>query len=82
MVEIKQFEVFILSKDINPNITQGMRGVVLEIWTKNDFEVEFVKDDGTNYDFDGHFTFTIDKSYIEKLFYWKTVCYKLSNDNA
>ena len=67
MVQIKQYDVFILSKDLNPNITQGMKGVVLETWSDNEFEVEFVKDDGTNYEFDGNGTFTIEKSYIEKL---------------
>jgi hypothetical protein len=67
MAEIKQYDVFILSKNINPNITRGMQGVVLEIWSDNDFEVEFVKDDGSNCEFEGNFTFTIDKSYIEKL---------------
>ena len=44
-----------------------MEGVILEIWNENDFEVEFVKADGSNYEFEGKFTFTIDKSYIEKL---------------
>ena len=67
MAEIKQYDVFILSKDINPNITRGMQGVVLEIWSANDFEVEFVKEDGSNYEFEGSPTFTIDKSFIDKL---------------
>jgi hypothetical protein len=67
MEPIKQFDVFILSKDINPNITRGMAGVVLEILAENVFEVEFVKKDGSNYEFNGNFTFTIDESYIEKL---------------
>ncbi len=67
MSEIKQYDIFILSKDINPNITKGMRGVILDVWTDETFEAEFVKENGTNYGFEGSFTFTIDKSYIEKI---------------
>jgi hypothetical protein len=67
MAGIKQYDVFILSKNINPNITRGMKGVVLEIWKNTHFEVEFVKEDGSNYEFEGNGTFTIDKTFIEKL---------------
>jgi hypothetical protein len=67
MVEIKQYDVFRLTKDINPKITRGMKGVILEIWPGNNFEVEFVKEDGTNYEFEGNFTFTIDETFIDKL---------------
>jgi len=64
MQTIKQFDVFILAKDINPAITRGMSGVILEIWDNYSYEVEFVKDDGTNYEFDGQSAFTIDSTYI------------------
>jgi len=67
MSGIKQYDVFILSKDINPNITKGMRGVILEVWTDETFEPEFVKDDGSNYGFESNFTFTIHRIYIEKI---------------
>jgi hypothetical protein len=67
MQNLKQYDVFILAKDINPAIVSGMQGVILEIWNENDFEVEFVKDDGTNYQYEGQPTFTIDRSFIGKV---------------
>lgn len=69
MNKIKQYDCFILEKDINPNITKGMEGVVLEIYDNGFYEVEFLKSDGTNYGFDNEFTFTIDKSFIGKITY-------------
>jgi hypothetical protein len=64
---IKQYDVFILNKDINPAITKGMEGVILEIWDSNSYEVEFVKEDGTNYEFEEQSTFTIDCTYIGEI---------------
>ena len=66
MNTIKQYDVFELAKDINPNITKGMEGVILEVYDSKTYEVEFVKDDGSNYEFEGQFTFTIDSSFIVK----------------
>lgn len=53
MHSFKPYDVFILSKNINPGITRGMEGVILEIWDNNSYEVEFVREDGTNYEFEG-----------------------------
>ena len=39
-------------------------GVILEIWDENTFEVEFVKEDGSNYEYNGMNTFTINSSYF------------------
>jgi hypothetical protein len=64
MQDIRQYDVFTLAKDINPAITKGMKGVILEIWAVDSFEVEFVKKDATNYEYKGQATFTIDGSYI------------------
>lgn len=66
MQNLKQYDVFILAKDINPAITSGMQGVIIEIWDECAFEVEFVKDDGSNYQYKGRATFTIDSSFIKK----------------
>ncbi len=66
MNTIKQYDVFELAKDINPNITKGMEGVILEIYDSKTYEVEFVKDDGSNYEFEGQFIFTINSSFIVK----------------
>ena len=64
MNTIKQYDVFKLAKDINPNITKGIEGVILEIYDSKTYEVEFVKEDGSNYEFEGQFTFTIGSSFI------------------
>lgn len=65
--KIKQYDTFTLGKDVNHAIVKGMAGVVLEIWSDDSYEVEFVKPDGTNYEFNGQFTFTIDRSYISEI---------------
>jgi hypothetical protein len=67
MKTLKQFDVFELAKDINPNIKKGMRGVILDIWGVDAYEVEFVKEDGTNYEYKGQSTFTIDGSCIGQI---------------
>ena len=67
MQKIKQYDVFVLSKDINPAIIKGMQGVILEAWNDETYLVEFVKDDGTNYEFEDQSMFTIDNSFIERI---------------
>jgi hypothetical protein len=67
MVTVKQYDVFKLTRDLNAVITKDMKGVILEIWNDNSFEVEFVKDDGTNYEYNDQSTFTIDKSFIGEI---------------
>lgn len=37
----------------------AMRGVILEVWDAETFEVEFLNTEGCNYEFDGQFTFTV-----------------------
>lgn len=60
----QQYQTFILSKDLNPVITAGMIGVILEVYDKNTFEAEFVKSDGSNYEFEGQGTFTVQSDVI------------------
>lgn len=62
---LQQYETFELIKDLNPVITKGMRGVILEIYDQDTYEVEFVKDDGTNYEYEGQGTFTIKSDVIK-----------------
>ena len=62
---MKQYDTFILKEDLNPEIKAGITGVILEICGKDDIEVEFVKQDGTNYEYNGQPTFTIKKNIIE-----------------
>jgi hypothetical protein len=67
MATVKQYDVFKLAKDLNPLITTGMEGVILEVWNDNSFEIELVNDDGTNYEYNGAATFTIDKSFVGEI---------------
>ena len=61
---MKQYDTFILKEDLNPEIKAGMTGVVLEIFTKDEIEAEFLKEDGSNYEYNGQATFTIKKDQI------------------
>jgi hypothetical protein len=66
---MKQYDRFILKEDLNPVIKAGMTGVILEIYSEKDIEVEFVKEDGANYKYNESFTFTISKDIIELIPY-------------
>jgi hypothetical protein len=56
---ITQYQVFKLSRDLNPVILKGMEGVILEILEPDKtFEVEFL-DGAFNIEYEGAFTFTI-----------------------
>ena len=60
MATLEQDQSFELSKDLNPVIVKGMMGVVLEInEADNTFAVEFPKEDGSNYKFEGNTVFTV-----------------------
>lgn len=64
--------MFVLLKDLNPKITKGMQGVILEIYNNGEaFEVEFPLEDGTNITYDGRITFIVNKEQIKKVKYWK-----------
>ena len=67
MAKFEQYDVFRLSKDLNPVMKKGMIGAILEVYDDTHFEVEFSKPDGTDYEFEGNFTFSIDESYMEKI---------------
>ena len=71
MQTIQQYDVFLLDKDLNPIITKGMQGVILEVWNDNSFEIEFVREDGTNYEYRGEATFTVDRSIIGEIIWTK-----------
>lgn len=61
---MEQYDTFILKEDRNPKIKAGMIGVILEILSKDDIEVEFVKEDGSNYEYNEQAAFTIKKDII------------------
>ncbi len=68
MIKLNQYDSFELLVDINPNIQKGMIGVVLEIYDSlDDYEVEFIKSDGTNFDYNGECTFTLNRKDIKPL---------------
>lgn len=63
----EQDQSFELSRDINPEITKGMMGVILKILEPDkSFEVEFPREDGSNYG-DKTFTISIDDILAESL---------------
>lgn len=54
-----QYQVIELVESINPVIKVGMQGVVLEVLDSDTYEIEFLDDDGFNFEFEGRFTFTL-----------------------
>jgi hypothetical protein len=56
---MQRYQVIELIVDINPQLKKGMKGVILEIWDADTYEVEFVDDDATNIEFEGMSTFTL-----------------------
>jgi len=60
----KQYQTVELQIDLNPIIIKGMTGVILEIWDENHFEIEFVRKDGSNCEYDGNVTFTVNSTMI------------------
>lgn len=62
---LKQYQMIELIKDLNPVIKAGMKGVILEIYNEKTYEVEFVKDDGVNIQYEGKITFTINVDYFK-----------------
>jgi ribonuclease inhibitor len=63
----RQYDIFQLAKDLNPVIKRGMLGVILEVLDSKNYEVEFIQNDGNNYEYDGNYTFTIDNSFFEDI---------------
>ena len=62
MPQIEQNQSFELCKDLSPEITKGMMGIILEIREPDkSFEVEFPREDGGRY---GDRTYTISMDYI------------------
>jgi len=51
---LKQYQMVELIKNLNPVIKAGMKGVILEIYDENTYEVEFVNDDGINLQYEGN----------------------------
>jgi hypothetical protein len=61
---MKQYQAIELINDINPVIKKGMIGVILEVLDAETYIVEFVKKDGTNYEYNGEFTFDLKRTDI------------------
>ena len=62
---MKQYDVFILKEDLNSEIKAGQKGVILEVYNDEQVEVEFIKPDGSNFEYMGQYTFTVTKVIIE-----------------
>jgi hypothetical protein len=55
----KQYQVIELTRNLNSEIKAGMIGSILEVWSDNSFEVEFLDEEGINYEYNGEATFTV-----------------------
>ena len=65
---MKEFDKIELLESINPVIKKGMHGYILEVYDNgNVFEVEFPKEDATDYEYDGQYTFAISKDKLKSL---------------
>jgi len=64
-IQIKQFDIVELLEDLNEIIKKGMVGCVLEVWDEETVEVEFVKNDGSNFEHEGQVTFPISKNKLK-----------------
>ena len=51
-------------ENLNPVIIKGMTGIILEILDKDNFEIEFVRKDGSNLEYEGNGTFTVSSEMI------------------
>ncbi len=58
----KEHDCFEMLFDLNPVIKKGMQGVILMSFNDGTYLVEFVKEDATNYDYEGQDTFLIKDS--------------------
>ena len=66
--EIKQYDIVKLNIDLNEVIKKDMEAVVLEIYENGRaFEIECVKDDVTNFTFEGQSTFSVIAPNIRKV---------------
>ena len=55
----QQYQSIELARDLNEVLKQGMRGVILEVWDSENYEVEFLDEDGFNYEYNGQGIFTL-----------------------
>jgi hypothetical protein len=62
----QQYQSIKLKRNLNSLTIKGMTGVILEVYDNDNFEVEFVKEDGSNHEFEGQFTFMVTSGDIEK----------------
>lgn len=54
-----QYQRVELTSDINPVLKVGMTGVILEVWDEEHYEVEFLDENGFNYEYNGAGIFTL-----------------------
>lgn len=62
---MKEYDIFILKENLNPLLPKGSKGVILMTYPNNFFEVEFVKKDASNVEYDGRSTFTVSGELLE-----------------
>jgi hypothetical protein len=63
-MSLRQYQSIRVSRDINPVIVKGLQGVILDVLDHDTYLVEFVKSDGTTYEYDGEAVFELKESDI------------------
>jgi hypothetical protein len=66
-MKIEQYDIVELIEDLNPKILKGFKGTILEKYSDNQFEIEFVNEDGSNVLYNDQFTFTVTAKQIKSL---------------
>lgn len=61
-----QYQVVELTRDLNSVLKTGLRGVILEVWDKETFEVEFLDKEGFNYEYAEKYTYTLKANDIKE----------------
>lgn len=65
--DISQYDIIELTEDLNPKLTKGMQGTVLEKYGDDNFEIEMLDNQGVNIGFGVHSTFTVRKNQIKRI---------------
>ena len=62
---MEEYDIVRLIVDINPVIRKGMVGTIMLKYSDEDFEVEFVKEDATNFEYGDQSTFWLKEEQLE-----------------
>lgn len=64
---LKEYDTVELLEDLNPSLRKGMKGVILKKYTDENFEVEFLDNDGINVHDNMELTFTVNIRQLKRI---------------